>query len=86
MGTQSIKNNGVEVLARIVAGSAISHQTIWQGYHSNLSTIQPRTPILPPDSTFVGNGLNSIWIEFQANNYMQFQSGGWEMQITCSAQ
>jgi hypothetical protein len=87
-GTQTIKIGGVELLARIVAGTTTNFETIWQGHHlSSEPTIPVRSPVLSQNDTQTrGNGINMVWVDFQAGNAgpSSAPGGGWEMQVTCS--
>lgn len=81
VGSQTIKNGGVEVLGRILVGTAASYETIWQAESYTQSTIIIRTPVLSPNDPQLAGG-NSVWIEFQAGSPQD--NTGYEVQITCS--
>jgi hypothetical protein len=88
-GTQTVKMNGLELLAAIFVGNpAGTFEQIWVGHQLWQPTVQIQTPPMPNDSVLVGNGTNKIWIEYQLDNNSGQASppgGGWEMQATCTA-
>ena len=81
-GSQTVKNGGVEVLARVLAGTASANETLWQAESWGQSTIVISTPQLSLNDPPLAGG-NNVWVEFQADSP---QPGtGFEIQITCSA-
>lgn len=98
-GTQTLKYGRMEALGRIVAGqSGTSNFTIlWQGEHVSTisdpvtgqalpgtSTVLIQTAPLRDDPNLVGNGVNSIWYEYQSNDYAGApDSNGLEVQAAC---
>lgn len=81
-GSQTAKNGGIEILVRVLAGTAVSNETIWQAENWGQSTIVVNTPALAASDPQLSGG-NNVWIEFQANS--PANGTGLEVQITCSA-